>query len=163
MAALAQTVTEIKKFSAESMLEDNQAAAERQQTRDRSDKLQTKLISLCNDLTALMVVPESCFGKNVHDNISIFIEKAKNNTKAKDKVEKMKTQLSERGFVTQQTSVNSDQVKTQLPIFTGDSSISILDASETWQDIQKNAGVHRQVWRTMILQRIKDPALSNIR
>ena len=63
MAALAQTVTEIKKFSAESMLEDNQEAAERQQTQDRSDKLQTKLIASCNDLGALMIDPESCFAK----------------------------------------------------------------------------------------------------
>ena len=84
MAALAQTVTEIKKFSAESMLEDNQEAAERQQTQDRSDKLQTKLIASCNDLGALMIDPESCFGKNVHDNIAIFIEKARNDTKAAD-------------------------------------------------------------------------------
>ena len=74
----------------------------------------------------------------------------------------MKTRLSDRGVVTQQTSVNSDQVKSQLPIFTGDSSLSILDASDTWQEILKNAGIHRQVWGTMILERIKDPALSNI-
>ena len=92
------------------MPEDNQLAAERKQAQKRSDKLQTNLISSCNDLTALTVVPESCFGKNFHDNISMFIEKARKNTKAKDKVEKMKTQLSERGFMTQQTSVNSHQV-----------------------------------------------------
>ena len=76
MAALAQTVAEIKKLSAE----DNQEAAERQQTQDRSDKL----IASCNDLGALMIDPESCFGKNVHDNIAIFIEKARNDTKAAD-------------------------------------------------------------------------------
>ena len=92
----------------------------------------------------------------------MFLEKARQNTKAKDKVEKMKAQLSERGVVTQHTSVNSDHVKTQLPIFTGDSSLSILDAKQTWQGILKNAGVHRQVWGTMILERIRDPALSNI-
>ena len=97
----------------------------------QEQKLQADLISSCNDLTALTVVPESCFGEDFYDNISMFIETARKNTKAKDKVEQMKTQLSERGVVTQQTSVNSDQVKGQLPIFTGDSSISILDASET--------------------------------
>ena len=131
MTALVQTLTEIKEFTAEPMPEDNQLAAERKQAQKRSDKLQADLISSCNDLTALTVVPESCFGEDFYDNISMFIETARKNTKAKDKVEQMKTQLSERGVVTQQTSVNSDQVKGQLPIFTGDSSISILDASDT--------------------------------
>ena len=63
MTALARTLTEIKEFSAEPMPEDNQVAAERKQAQERSDKLQTKLITLCNDLAALMIVPESCFGK----------------------------------------------------------------------------------------------------
>ena len=74
----------------------------------------------------------------------------------------MKSRLSARGVVTQQTSVNSDQVKSQLPIFTGDSSLSIIDASDLWETILKNAGIHRQIWGNMILERIKDPALSNI-
>ena len=74
----------------------------------------------------------------------------------------MKKRLSERGVVTQNTSVNSDHIKSQLPVFSGDSSLSILDAKQTWQRILKNGGVHRQVWGTMILERIKDPALSNM-
>ena len=49
----------------------------------------------------------------------MFIETARKNTKAKDKIEEMKIHLSERGVVTQHTSVNSDQVKGQLPVFTG--------------------------------------------
>merc|ERR1711999_49626 len=97
-----------------------------------------------------------------YDNIALYIETAKKYDKARNKVEQMKTQLSERGIVTQNTSVNSDQIKSQLPIFTGDSSLSILDAKQTWQGILKNAGVHRQVWGTIILERIKGPALSNI-
>ena len=74
----------------------------------------------------------------------------------------MKTRLSDRGIITHQTNISSDQVKGQLPIFTGESSLSILDASDTWENILKNSGVHRQVWGTMILERIKEPALSNI-
>ena len=128
MATLVQTLAEIKEFSEEPMPDDSQLAAERKQAQKRAEKLQSSLISSCNDLTTLTVVPESCFGENFYDNISMFLEKARQNTKAKDKVEKMKLQLSERGVVTQHTSVNSDHVKTQLPIFTGDSSISILDA-----------------------------------
>ena len=80
----------------------------------------------------LTVISDECFGDDFYDNISTFIKTTKKNDKARDRVQKMKTRLSDRGVVTQQTSVNSDQVKSQLPIFTGDSSLSILDASDTW-------------------------------
>merc|ERR1711873_331233 len=115
------------------MPDDSQLAAERKQAQKRAEKLQSSLISSCNDLTTLTVIPESCFGENFYNNISMFLEKARQNTEAKDKVEKMKSQLSERGVVIQHTSVNSDHVKTQLPIFTGDSSLSILDARQPQQ------------------------------
>ena len=49
-----------------------------------------------------------------------------------------------------------------MPIFTGRSSLSIMDASDTWINILKNSGVHRQVWGNIVLERIQDPALSNI-
>ena len=162
MTAVVQVLAEVERFADEDMPEDNQLAAERKQAQKRADKLQADLLTSCNELTALTVIPDECFGDDFYDNISAFIETAKKNDKARNKVQQMKTRLSDRGVVTQQTSVNSDQVKSQLPIFTGDSSLSILDASDTWQNILKNAGVHRQIWGTMILERIKDPALSNI-
>ena len=74
----------------------------------------------------------------------------------------MKNRLSNRGIITHQTNISSDQVKSQLPIFTGESSLSILDASDTWTNILKNSGIHRQIWGNMILERIKEPALSSI-
>ena len=72
------------------------------------------------------------------------VTRLKKKRKLESLVEKMKTQLSERGIVTQNTSVNSDQIKSQLPIFTGDCSLSILDAKHTWQRIIKNICNMRQ-------------------
>ena len=74
----------------------------------------------------------------------------------------MKNLLSSRGIVTHQTNIDTEQVKSQLPIFTGSSSISIVDASDTWIKILKNSGIHRQIWGNIILGRIQDPAQSNI-
>ena len=94
MATLVQTLAEIKEFSEEPLPDDSQLAAERKQAQKRAEKLQSSLISSCNDLTTLTAIPESCFGENFYDNISMFLEKARQNTKAKDKVEKMKSRLS---------------------------------------------------------------------
>ena len=38
----------------------------------------------------------------------------------------------------------------------------MLDASDTWETILKNSGIHRQIWGNMILEKIKEPALSSI-
>ena len=74
----------------------------------------------------------------------------------------MKSWLSSRGIVTHQTNISTDQVKSQLPVFSGETSLSILDASDTWTNILKNSGIHRQIWGNMILERIQEPALSCI-
>ena len=74
----------------------------------------------------------------------------------------MKNRLSSRGIVTHQTNISTDQVKTQLPVFSGSTSISIIDAIDTWTNILKNSGIHRQIWDNIILGRIQDPALSSI-
>merc|ERR1711872_1048750 len=75
----------------------------------------------------------------------------------------MKELLSTKGIVTQQTNnVSSDYLKTQLPVFDGESSLSILEAIDTWRRIFKNAGVHPQMWGSWILEKIKEPATSSI-
>ena len=74
MTTVVQILAEIKRFSEEPMPEDNQLAAERKQAQKRADKLQADLLSSCNDLTALTLVPDDCFGDDFYDNVSMFIE-----------------------------------------------------------------------------------------
>ena len=124
--------------------------------------MQTNLQSACNELSALTVIADECFGDEFFGSISAFVEETRLNEKARNKVSDMKSRLTNRGVVTHQTNISSDQVKSQLPIFNGESSLSILDASDTWMNILKNSGIHRQIWGTMILERIKEPALSSI-
>ena len=90
------------------------------------------------------------------------MDKIRLNDEAREKANKMKELLSSRGIVTQQTNVSSDYLKSQLPVFDGESSLSILDAIDTWKSIFKNAGAHRQMWGSWILERIKEPASASI-
>ena len=92
------------------MAEDDQIAAERMQAQKKAD-----LLSSCDDLKALTVITNDCFGDDFCDNISMFIKTTMKNEKARNKVQQMKTWFSDRDVVTQQTSVNPDQVKSQLP------------------------------------------------
>ena len=157
-----QAKAEIDRFVDEEMPEDNQLACEYKSAQKRADTLQTNLQSACNELSALTVIADESFGDEFFGSISAFVEETRLNEKARNKVSDMKSRLTNRGVVTHQTNISSDQVKSQLPIFNGESSLSILDASDTWMNILKNSGIHRQIWGTMILERIKEPALSSI-
>ena len=136
------------------MPDDNQLASEHKQAQKRADKLPSNLQSACNELSALTVIADESFGDEFYDSISAFIEETRDNKKARSKVSDMKSRLSTRGIVTHQTKTSPDQVKSQLPIFNGESSLSILEASDTWESILKNSGVHHQIWGYMILERI---------
>ena len=69
MTTVVQVVAEINRFADEAMPEDNQLAAERKQAQKRADKLQADLLTSCNELTALTVIPDECFGDDFYDNI----------------------------------------------------------------------------------------------
>ena len=162
LTAIAQATAEIDRFVDEDMPDDNQLAAAHKQAAKRAEKLQADLQTACNELTAMTVVVDECFGDEFFSSLVTFIEDTRKNEEARTKVTDMKNLLSSRGIVTHQTNIDTDQVKTQLPIFTGRASISIIDASDTWVNILKNSGIHRQIWGNIILGRIQDPALSSI-
>ena len=94
------------------MPEDNQLAAERKQAQKRADKLQTDLLTSCNELTALTVIPDECFGDDFYDSISAFIETTKKNEKARNKVQEMKNRLSDRGITNKDRHQGSNEFKT---------------------------------------------------
>ena len=62
LTAVTQAVAEIKRFTDEEMPDDNQLAAEHKQAQKRAEKLQTNLQIACNELTALTVIADECFG-----------------------------------------------------------------------------------------------------
>ena len=134
------------------MPEDNQLNSECKLAQKQAENLHGKLQDACNELEATLVTPDESFGYEFYKYISEFLVETKDNNKARDRVEEMRSRLSTRGVVTHQTNISSDQVKSQLPTFNGESSLSILDAVDTWESILKNAGVHRQIWGHIILE-----------
>ena len=162
MAEVMQAKNEIDRFVQCKVPEDNQLLAAHKQAGKKADKLQTDLQTTCNALAAMTIEEDECCGDYFLSNLMAFSQETRKNTDAKEKVESLKNLLTTRGIVTQQTNIDTEQVKSQLPIFTGNSSLSIMDASDTWTKILKNSGIHKQVWGNIVLGRIQDPALSNI-
>ena len=110
----------------------------------------------------ICIEDNDCFGEDFLNNLMDLSRATAGNNNAQDKVESLKTLSADRGILMHPTNINQDQVKSQLPIFTGTSSLSVIDAMDTWTKILTNAGIHRQMWGGIILSRIQNPALSSI-
>ena len=112
LTAIAQATAEIDRFVGEDMPDDNQLAAAHKQAGKRAEKLQADLQTACNELTAMTVVVDDCFGDEFFSSLVTFIENTRKNEEARTKVTNMKNLLSSRGIVTHQTNIDTDQVKT---------------------------------------------------
>ena len=156
-----QVLEEIERFKNESMPDDGQLNAEYNRAEKKANKLHEKLQEASNELSEMASCADQT-NYEFYDFILDFVDKVKSNDSARKKAEEMKELLSSKGIVTQQTNVSSDYLKTQLPTFDGESSLSILEAIDTWKRIFKNAGVHPQMWGSWILEKIKEPATSSI-
>ena len=110
----------------------------------------------------MTIEDDECFGEDFLSSLMAFSQEMAKKNDAQEKVESLKNLLTTRGIVTHQTNIDTDQVKSQLPIFTGDSSLSIVNVIDIWTKILSNSGIHRQVLGNIIISRIQDPALSNI-
>ena len=130
-----QAKGEIERFVHSKASDDNQLLADHKQAGKKADKLQTDLQTTCNVLPAMTIETDECFGDDFLSSLMAFSQEMRKNTDAQEKVESLKSLLITRGIVTHQTNIDTDQVKSQLPIFTGNSSLSIMDAIDTWTNI----------------------------
>ena len=117
-----QALEEVDRFITEDMPEDSQLNAEYSRAEKRASKLHEKLQDACNDLSTSLVTPDHSIGFEFYDYISEFVEETRDNDKARKRAAEMKDRLSSRGIVTHQTNISTDQIKSQLPTFTGESS-----------------------------------------
>ena len=134
---------EMDKFIQSKDPDDNQFMVAYKQAGKKADKLQSELQSACNALEIMTIEHDDCFGEDFFSSLMEFsLEMARNNN-AQEKVESLKTLSVERGIIMRQTNISPEQIKPLLPIFNGASSLSILDAVDTWKKTLINAGIHK--------------------
>ena len=132
------------------------------QANKKADNLQQELQMACDALEDVCIDDSNDFGNDFLDSLIKFSRAAASNKDAHKKVKDLQTLSVERGIVMQQTNISPEQIKAQLPFFNGASSLSVLDALDTWIKNLTNAGIHRQMWGGIILSKIENPALSSI-
>ena len=60
------------------------------------------------------------------------------------------------------TNITIVQIKDQLPIFSGQSSITLIDALETYKTHLKKAGIPKQLWGGVLLNKLEGAAYDKI-
>ena len=119
------------KFKQSENPDDNYFMVSFKQAGKKADKLQSDLQTACNALEYIIIEDNNCFGEDFLNNLMDFSRATAGNNNVQDKVESLKTLSAERGIVMHQTNISPEQVKAQLPVFTGASSLSVVDALDT--------------------------------
>ena len=83
LTAIVQATAEIDRFVEEEMPEDNQLAAAHKQAGKKANKLQADLQSACNELAAMTIEEDKCFGDEFFKGLVTFIEETRKNVEAK--------------------------------------------------------------------------------
>ena len=60
------------------------------------------------------------------------------------------------------TNITIDQIKNQLPVFSGQSSVTLIDALETYRTHLKKVGIPKQLWGGVLLSRLERAAYDKI-
>ena len=57
---------------------------------------------------------------------------------------------------------NTEEIRKVLPDLSGSSALSLLEAKEAWERILVKAGVHRDLWGSIVLSKLKGKALLSL-
>ena len=74
LTEIKQAKAEIDRFVEEEIPEDNQLVAAHKQASKKADRLQADLQSACNDLAAMTIEEDECFGDKFFGSLETFIE-----------------------------------------------------------------------------------------
>ena len=58
--------------------------------------------------------------------------------------------------------LNTEEIRELLPEFSGTSALSLLEAKEAWKRILVKTGVHRDLWGSIVLSKLKGKALLSL-
>ena len=95
------------------------------------------------------------FGPELVTSIVTFREKTRGNKDATEKVTRLQRLSKEEGVGMETATISIDQLLPQLPEFSGTSSLTILDAVDTWKNRLKSARINKTMGGGAVIRKLK--------
>ena len=105
---------------------------------------------------------DDSFGRSFTESIIQFSEESSGTQQLADKLEEDKEHLIERGLSKHPTNMTIEQMKTLLPTFNGESSLTVVNALDTYRKKLSKSGINRAVWGSVVLSKIEGQGLARL-
>ena len=102
------------------------------------------------------------FGPELVTSIVKFREETRGNRDATERVIRLQKLSKEEGVGIETATISIDQLLPQMPEFSGTTSLTILDALDTWNNRLKSARINKTMWGGAVIRKLKNPALDNL-
>ena len=151
---------EIEKFKKREDSDDNTFTLHYKRADDEAKQIDIWLQSACRALQNVCL--NKGFDREFLNSLSSFCHKSASNKDLEDKLKTLQQQSQDRGINIHPTNITIDQIKSQLPTFDGESSLTMVDALDSYKKRLGRAGIHKQLWGGAVLSKLEGPALEKI-
>ena len=158
--AVIEITAEIEKFKARENLDDSNFIIHFKRADGVAREMHIRLLSACSALQDVCL--DEGFNGEFLNNVSTFCRKSANNQDLQNKLESLQQQSQDRGINLHPTNITVDQIKSQLPVFDGVSSVTMVDALDSYKKRLGRAGIHKQLCGGVVLSKLEGPALAKI-
>ena len=133
----------------------------------RVEKISSKASSIQEKLTkARSELSHACsnnfLGGKFSTSIEKFCEASQNDSILNTKIAEDMKEVTERGLSKHQANMSAEDIKSIIPIFDGESSLSILDAFDIYKKILSKSGISKTMWGSIVLSKVSGEARSRI-
>ena len=128
---------------------------------ETAENKKRRLLKACGELENACLESEG-FNKLILNNILTYCQFTAKNQDLENKLQALRLQTSQRGINLVSTYITIDQIKDQPPVFSRQSSVTLIDALENYRRHLTKAGIPKQLWGGVILNKIEEPAYSKI-
>jgi len=151
---------EVEKFKQTKEEDDNAFLFYYDWAKNQAWHIQQRMDKACAELRVACY--DNTFGRDFTESIMRFSEESDGTQQLADKLEEDKEHLIERGLSKHPTNMTVEQVKTLLPTLNGDSSLTVVDALDTYRKRLSKSGINRAVWGSVVLSKIEGQALARL-
>ena len=126
----------------------------------KASLIQEKLTKARSELS--QACSNNFFGDKFTTSIENFCQTSPLDTVLNNKMSEAMNEFTKRGLSDHQATMSPENVKAIIPAFTGESSLSVIDAFDIYRTKLSHSGISRSMWGSIVLSKISGEARSRI-
>ena len=160
MKPLMEVKKELENWRPEKEKDDNVFRIHIKNIERKASSIQEKCTKARSELS--QACSNNFLGDKFSTSIEKFCEASQLNTVLNNKMSEAMNEVTKRGLSEHQANMRPEDIKSIIPVFDGESSLSVLDAFDIYKTKLSKSGISRSMWGSIVLSKISGEARSRI-